>query len=75
MDLQEKVNKIVADQLGVQHNGITDDKMVEIFGADSIDIVEIVMDIELEFDCEIEDEEVEEFSTPKDIKEWIEENL
>ena len=67
------IEKILAKQLGISEDAIKDESnFMEDLGADSLDIVELVMSIEEEFDIEITDEEAETINTVKDLKEHIE---
>ena len=66
----EKVKSIVADQLDVEEEKVT----AEDLGADSLDVVDLVMSIEEEFDIEIPDEAVENIKTVGDIVSYIESN-
>ncbi len=67
------IEKILAEQLGISEDAIKDESnFMEDLGADSLDIVELVMSIEEEFDIEITDEEAETIKTVKDLKEHIE---
>jgi len=72
----EKVRDIIVDQLDVDEDkvkmeaSITDD-----LGADSLDLVDLVMSFEEEFDIEIPDEQVENVKTVGDIVKFIEENV
>ena len=57
----EKIQKILVEQLGVSHEDVTEDaSFVEDLGADSLDVVELVMALEEEFDLKISDEDAEE---------------
>ena len=58
-DIEERVKKIVAEQLGVKEDIANDSSFVDDLGADSLDTVELVMALEEEFECEIPDEEAE----------------
>ena len=66
----EKVKGILAEQLDIDEDSIT----VEDLGADSLDIVDLVMSLEDEFDTEIPDEAIEGIKTVGDIVHYIEEN-
>jgi len=71
-ELEEKVRKIIVDQLGVDGNEVTlQAKFVEDLGADSLDTVELVMALEEEFGIEIPDEEAEKIATVKDAVDYI----
>ena len=68
----EKIKKIIAEQLGIGEDGIKmDSSFVDDLGADSLDIVELIMALETEFDLEIPDEEAEKISTVGDVVEYI----
>lgn len=68
----EKVRDIIAEQLGLEKDEITiDSSFVDDLGADSLDIVELVMALEEEFDIEIPDEAAEKVSAVKDVVEYI----
>ena len=70
----EKVS-IVADQLDVEEEKVTAEASItEDLGADSLDVVDLVMSIEEEFDIEIPDEAVENIKTVGDIVSYIESN-
>lgn len=75
MDIFEKVRKIIAEQLDVDEDKITLDTTFEDVDADSLDVVELVMALEEEFDLEIADEEVEKIKTVGDIVNYIEEHI
>ncbi|MBQ8434814.1 MAG: acyl carrier protein [Oscillospiraceae bacterium] len=71
----EKVKSIVADQLDVEEDKVVPDASItEDLGADSLDVVDLVMSIEEEFDIEIPDEAVEDIKTVGDIVKYIENN-
>ena len=64
--IEERVKKIVAEQLGVKEEEVqTEASFVEDLGADSLDTVELVMALEEEFETEIPDEEAEKITTVK----------
>jgi acyl carrier protein len=71
---QDKIKQIIADQLGVKKEEVTDNaKFVDDLGADSLDTVELVMALEEEFGVEIPDEEAEKLVTVGDALKYIEE--
>ena len=71
----EKIKEIIADQLGVDEEEITSDaRFIEDLGADSLDLVELIMALEEEFDLEIPDEDAEKISTVGDAVEYIKNN-
>ncbi|QAX82186.1 acyl carrier protein [Candidatus Pseudomonas adelgestsugas] len=61
--IEERVKKIVAEQLGVKEEVTSSASFVEDLGADSLDTVELVMALEEEFETEIPDEEAEKITT------------
>lgn len=68
----EKIKGIVSQQLGVDADEITmESTFVEDLGADSLDVVELVMAMEDEFDLEIDEEEADGISTISDVVEYI----
>lgn len=68
----EKVNKIIVEQLGVDPKEVTmDASFIDNLGADSLDIVELVMAFEEEFNIEIPDDEAESISTVGDAVNYI----
>lgn len=71
----EKVKSIIVDQLDVDESAVTEASNIQDdLGADSLDIVDLVMSFEEEFDLEIPDEHVEKIKTVGDIVKFIEEN-
>jgi acyl carrier protein len=71
----EKVREILMEQLDVEESVVTmEAAILEDLGADSLDIVDLVMTLEDEFDMEIPDEEIENVKTVGDIVHFIEEN-
>ena len=71
---QDKIKQIIADQLGVKKEEVTDNaKFVGDLGADSLDTVELVMALEEEFGIEIPDEEAEKLVTVGDALRYIDE--
>jgi acyl carrier protein len=69
----EKIKSIVADQLGVDEDQVTEDaSFIDDLGADSLDTVELIMAFEEEFDVEIPDEDAQKIKTVKDVIEYIE---
>ena len=69
------LEKILSERLNVDVSTITDEShIVDDLGADSLSVVEIVMDIESEFEVEIPDEDAETLFTVAEIKQWIEDN-
>ena len=74
MAILDDVKEVVAEQLGVNIDEIKEDsKFAEDLGADSLDVVELVMALEEKFDIEIPDESVESIATVADAVKFIEE--
>ena len=72
----DKVKDIIVDQLDVEANDIKmESSITDDLGADSLDVVDLVMSLEEEFDIEIPDEQVENVKTVGDIVKFIEENV
>ena len=72
----EKVKKVIVDQLGVSESSVTmEASFIDDLGADSLDIVELVMALEEEFDIEIPDSDAEKVVTVGDVVEYIKENV
>lgn len=69
----EEVKKVIVEQLGVDESEITPDaSFVDDLGADSLDLVELIMSLEETFDVEIPDEDAEKIKTVKDAINYIE---
>ena len=69
------IEKIIAENLNIDQGLIKDDSnFVNDLGADSLNIVEVIMGIEEEFDIEIPDEDAETLHTVGDLKQYIEDN-
>ena len=71
-DTADRVKKIVVEHLGVEADKVTEDaSFIDDLGADSLDIVELVMAFEEAFDLDIPDEDAEKIQTVKDAVEYI----
>lgn len=71
----EKVKNIIVDQLDVDEEKVTMSANIQDdLGADSLDIVDLVMSFEDEFDMEIPDDQVENIKTVGDVVKYVEEN-
>jgi len=69
------IDKILSQRLDISEDSISDEKLiVEDLGADSLSVVEIIMDIENEYDVSIPDDDAEGLLTVGQLKEWIELN-
>lgn len=74
-ELFDKVKTVIVDQLGVDEDEVVEDAaFVDDLGADSLDIVELVMALEEEFGVSIPDEQAEKIKTVGDAVEFIAEN-
>ncbi len=71
MSIEDKVKKIIADQLEVDSDKLKGETTFEDIDADSLDIVELVMALEEEFDLEISDQEIENIKSVGDVIEYI----
>lgn len=71
----EKVQEKVAEQLGIEADEVCmESSFIDDLGADSLDIVELLMALEEEFDIEIPDEEAEKLTSVGDVVEYIKNN-
>jgi len=76
MTVAEKVKKIIIEQLGVNESEVTPEaKFIDDLGADSLDIVELIMAFEDEYGIEIPDEDAEKIETVGDAIRYIEEHI
>jgi acyl carrier protein len=72
-EVENRVREIISEQLGVAANEVTPEaSFIEDLGADSLDIVELVMALEEEYGTEISDEDAEKIRTVKDVVSYIE---
>lgn len=75
MSIEAKVKDIIVEQLGVGADEVVNGaSFVEDLGADSLDLTELIMAMEEEFDIEIDDEEAQKLLKVKDAVEYIEKN-
>jgi acyl carrier protein len=72
MSIEDKVKKIIAEKLSVDMAEIVPEaSFVDDLGADSLDLVELIMSMEEEFDVEISDEDAEKITTVKDAFDYV----
>jgi acyl carrier protein len=72
MEIESRIKAIIADQLGVSEEEVKPEaRFIEDLGADSLDIVELIMAMEEEFETEIPDEEAEKILTVGDTIEYV----
>ncbi len=75
MDTFEKVKKLIAEQLDTDEDNVQETSSItDDLGADSLDVVDLVMAIEDEFSIEIPEDQVENIKTVGDIVKYIEDN-
>ena len=68
----EKVKMIVSEQLGVDEDAISmESNFLEDFGADSLELIDLIMALETEFDIEVPEEDIEEMQTVSDVVSYI----
>jgi acyl carrier protein len=76
MSVEDKVKKMIADQLGISESEIAPDaKFVDDLGADSLDIVELIMALEDEYSMEVPDKDAEMMETVGDVIKYIKGHL
>ncbi len=74
-EIFDKLKELTAEQLGVDEDAITTDTTFEDLDADSLDMVELMMAIEEEFDIEIPDEDSEKLTNMEDAVSYISERI
>lgn len=75
VNLSDKVKQILAEQLSVDQADLTDNTSFDDLNADSLDVVEVIMALEEEFDIEIPDEDAEKIRTVGDVIEYIKDRI
>jgi len=75
MSIEERVKKVVAEQLDVNGDIDNNASFIDDLGADSLDTVELVMSLEEEFDCEIPDDQAENITTVQQAIDYVNNNL
>ncbi|HHW02905.1 MAG TPA: acyl carrier protein [Thermoanaerobacterales bacterium] len=72
MEILDKVKRIIAEQLGIDEDEVVPEaSFIDDLGADSLDIVELIMAFEEEFDLEIPDEDAEKIKTVQNVIDYI----
>ena len=75
-EIFEKIKKIIVEQLGVAEASITlESSFIDDLGADSLDIVELIMALEEEFDIEIPDEDAEKVVSVQDVVDYVKDHV
>lgn len=75
MDVFEQVKAIIVERLGVEPTAVTPEAtFMEDLGADSLDVVELIMALEEEFDIEVPDEDAEKLETVSMVVDYIKEH-
>jgi len=76
MSIEDKVKKIIAEKLSVDLDEVVPEaSFVDDLGADSLDLVELIMSMEEEFDVEISDEDAEKMASVKDALEYVNQHV
>ena len=75
MSLSDQIKSILSAHLSVEPDDLTDSTSFDDLNADSLDVVEIIMALEEEFDLEIPDEDAEKIRTVGDVTEYIKERI
>ena len=72
VEIKNRIVEIIANQLGIEKDDVTAEaSVIEDLGADSLDVVELVMALEEEFDLEIPDEEAEKITSVQNIFDYM----
>lgn len=76
MEIFEKLQEIISDQLELDIDNIAlDSHILDDLGADSLDVVDLIMSIEDEFDVEVPDEALEDIRTVEDMVKYLEDRV
>ena len=72
VEIKNRIVEIIANQLGIEEDDVTAEaSVIDDLGADSLDVVELVMALEEEFDLEIPDEEAEKITSVQNIFDYM----
>jgi len=75
-EIMEKVRKIISEKLGVEEEKVVEEaKLIDDLGADSLDLVDLIMDLENEFDVKVDDSDIEKISTVGEVVDYIAKKL
>lgn len=75
-EIFDRVKEIIVEQLGVAEDSVNEEaSFIDDLGADSLDIVELIMALEEEFDIEIPDTDAEKVVTVGDVVEYLKDNI
>ena len=75
-EIMGKVRKIISEKLGVEEEKVVEEaKLIDDLGADSLDLVDLIMDLENEFDVKVDDSDIEKISTVGEVVDYIAKKL
>jgi len=75
-EIMGKVRKIISEKLGVEEEKVVEEaKLIDDLGADSLDLVDLIMDLENEFDVKVDDSDIEKISTVGEVVDYITKKL
>ncbi len=76
VNIEEKIKEVIVEQLDItEEECVPDASFIDDLGADSLDIVELIMAMEDHFNLEISDEDLEKIRTVRDITDYIKERI
>jgi len=71
-EIMGKVRKIISEKLGVEEEKVVEEaKLIDDLGADSLDLVDLIMDLENEFGVKVDDSDIEKISTVGEVVDYI----
>ena len=75
-EIMGKVRKIISEKLGVEEEKVVEEaKLIDDLGADSLDLVDLIMDLENEFGVKVDDSDIEKISTVGEVVDYIAKKL